>query len=292
MIRAMDYIKTLNEAIRYIEAHLENGLTYADVAEHVAISPYHFMRIWKGATGLSLFEYIRDRQLYQAILEVCADPSLKIIDVAYKYHYATPESFTKAFVHYSGATPREARKDHSKIRVCLPLSVSSLIQEGHQMDYEIVEMKEFEIIGLNRRFKLDEGYAKIPDFWTETVKKICNKGYRNFALVEKCRIGEYGICVNDGKDDFDYLIAGEYHGEKVPEGFLTRKIPASLWAKFKCVGPLPGSMQAVNTKIWHEWLPSHAEYELSGSIDIEFYTDMSMDDPHYKSEIWLPIKRH
>ena len=43
MMRAMDYIKTLNEAIRYIEAHLENGLTYADVAEHVAISPYHFM---------------------------------------------------------------------------------------------------------------------------------------------------------------------------------------------------------------------------------------------------------
>ena len=45
MMRAMDYIKTLNEAIRYIEAHLENGLTYADVAEHVAISPYHFMRL-------------------------------------------------------------------------------------------------------------------------------------------------------------------------------------------------------------------------------------------------------
>lgn len=112
-----------------------------------------------------------------------------------------------------------------------------------------------------------------------------------WIVAEEARIGEYGICVNDGKEDFDYLIAGEYHGEEIPEGFETRKIPAGLWAKFKCVGPLPGSMQSVNTAIWHEWLPSHSEYELSANIDIEFYSGMPMDDPHYQSEIWLPIKR-
>ena len=288
---SMDYIETLNEAVRYIEAHLEDEFSYADVAEHVALSPFHFMRIWKGVTGLSLSEYIRGRQLYQAILDLSADPSLKIIDVAYKYHYATPEGFTKAFVRSSGVTPQKARKDHSKIRPFLPLAVSSVIQGGQQMDYQIVEMKEFEIIGLSRRFAFDEAYGKIPAFWTEIVRKICQPSYPHFSLVKKARIGMYGVCVNDGKEDFEYLIAGEYRGEKLPEGFKTRKVPASLWAKFKCVGPLPGAMQSVNTAIWHEWLPSHSEYELSENIDIEFYSDMPMDDAHYQSEIWLPIRR-
>jgi AraC family transcriptional regulator len=287
----MDYIETLNEAVRYIESHLEDDLSYADVAEHVALSPYHFMRIWKGVTGLTLSDYIRERQLYQAILDLSADPSLKIIDVAYKYHYATPEGFTKAFVRYGGATPQKARKDHTKIKPFLPLAVSSLIQGGHHMDYQIVEMKEFEVIGLSRRFTFDEAYKKIPAFWSETIRKICQPSDPNFALVAKDRIGEFGVCVNDGKEDFEYLIAGEYHGEKLPKGFKTRKIPSSLWAKFKCVGPLPGSMQSVNTAIWHEWLPAHAEYELSENIDIEFYSEMPMDDPHYESEIWLPIRK-
>lgn len=288
---SMDYIGTLNEAVAYVESHLEEALTYADVAEHVAISPYHFMRIWKGVTGLTLAEYIRKRQLYQAILDLSADPSLKIIDVAYKYHYATPEGFTKAFSRFSGVSPQIARKDHAKIKPFLPLVVSSLIQGGQHMDYEIVEMKEFCIIGLSRRFTFDEAYKKIPAFWGETVKKICHPSYPLFSLVKEARIGQYGVCVNDGKEDFDYLIAGDYHGEKVPEGYKTRVIPASLWAKFKCVGPLPGSMQSVNTAIWHEWLPAHTEYELSENIDIEFYSDMPMDDPHYRSEIWLPIRR-
>jgi AraC family transcriptional regulator len=288
---AMDYIDTLNESVRYIEIHLEDALTYADVAEHVAISPYHFMRIWKSVTGLTLAEYIRDRELYQAILDLSSDPSLKIIDVAYKYHYGTPASFSKAFARLMGVSPKEARKDHSKIKPFLPLAVSSLIQGGHKMDYQIVEMKEFAIIGVDRRFGFDDAYGKIPAFWSETIKTICQPDYSHFDLVKKARIGEYGVCVNDGSEDFDYLIAGEYHNEKVPDGFKTRKIPAGLWAKFKCVGPLPGSMQSVNTMIWHEWLPSHPEYELSENIDIEFYSDMPMDDPHYQSEIWIPIKK-
>jgi len=287
----MDYIETLQEAVRYIESHLEDDLSYTDVAEHVAISPYHFMRIWKGVTGLTLSGYIRERQLYQALLELSASPSLEVIDVAYKYHYATPESFSRACKRSLGVSPRVARKDHAKIKPFLPLVVASLIQGGQHMDYQIVEMKAFEIIGVSRRFSFDEAYKKIPAFWSETIRKICQPSYPNFELVKKARIGELGVCVNDGKEDFDYLIAGEYRGEKLPEGFKTRKIPASLWAKFKCVGPLPGSMQSVNTAIWHEWLPSHSEYELSENIDIEFYSDMPMDDPHYQSEIWIPIKK-
>jgi len=288
----MDYIKTLNEALNYIEEHLDEELSYSEIANYVAISPYHFMHIFKGVTGLSLMEYIRNRQLYQSALDLAHDSSLKVIDVAYKYHYANPEGYTKAFVRFCGISPSKARKDTHYIKTFMPIKLGDLIKGGQFMDYEIVEMKEFEIIGVSRRFGFNEGYNKIPSFWGETVSKICNKKYKNFDLVAKAMIGKYGICINDNNnEDFDYIIAGDYHNEEVPEGFVVKKIPASLWAKFKCVGPLPASLQSVNTRIWNEWLPSHKEYELSVNIDIEVYSDMPLDDPHYESEIWLPIKR-
>jgi AraC family transcriptional regulator len=55
--------------------------------------------------------------------------------------------------------------------------------------------------------------------------------------------------------------------------------------------PLSGSMQLVNAAIWNEWLSPHHGYEPAENIDIELYNDMPIGDPHYQSEIWLPIKR-
>jgi len=50
-------------------------------------------------------------------------------------------------------------------------------------------------------------------------------------------------------------------------------------------------MQLVNAAIWNEWLSPHHGYEPAENIDIELYNDMPIGDPHYQSEIWLPIKR-
>jgi predicted transcriptional regulator YdeE/AraC-like DNA-binding protein len=287
----MDYLQSLQEAVHYIESNLENELTYADVAAHVYLSPYHFMRIWKSATGLTLTEYVRNRRLYLAICALTAKPSLQVIEVAYAYHYASPSSFAKAFKAWNGCSCTKARKDPHKIRVFLPLTISPNVQGGPQMDYTIESKKAFRIIGVARRFSFDEGYAKIPAFWSETVKKICQPSYPHFDLVKGCRIGEFGVCVNDGGNDFLYLIAGTYQGEEVPSDFCVKEIPASLWAIFKCKGPLPGSLQSVNTAIWKDWLPQHPEFELSANIDIEFYSDGDMQASDYTAEIWLPIKK-
>ena len=54
----------------------------------------------------------------------------------------------------------------------------------------------------------------------------------------------FGICIDDaGKNKFRYLIAGAYKGGDVPEGMTVYELPDAAWAKFKCVGPLPGALQ-------------------------------------------------
>lgn len=290
MLQHLDYITTLRKAVAYLEDHLNEEPSYQDVASEVYLSPFHFMRIWKAVTGYTIDEYVRNRQLYQAAL-ILASTDDKIIDVAYRFHYETPESFAKAFKRFHGASPRSIKRDHGKIRSFLPLTISTSIKGGQQMEYKIVKLPAFRIVGIEKRFTVDTGYEKIPQFWSEVVKKICSPNYVEKGLVESCAIGQFGLCVNDNPcgSDFLYVIGGEYHGEKLPKGYVVKDIPALTWAKFRCLGQLPGAMQSVNTRIWNEWLPNNKEYETSSNVDIEFYTKGDMSSPNYESEIWIPV---
>lgn len=62
-------------------------------------------------------------------------------------------------------------------------------------------------------------------------------------------------------------------------------------AKFRCVGPLPGALQVVNTQIFNEWLPGNNEYEIATDMNIEWYSCGDNRSQDYESCIWIPVKR-
>ena len=70
------------------------------------------------------------------------------------------------------------------------------------------------------------------------------------ALLEN-RIGRFAICEQKA-DCFEYWIAGLYRGGAVPEGLKLYSFPESDWAVFSAKGPLPGSLQALNTYVWQD----------------------------------------
>ncbi|MDE6976564.1 MAG: effector binding domain-containing protein, partial [Lachnospiraceae bacterium] len=89
-----------------------------------------------------------------------------------------------------------------------------------------------------------------------------------------------------------YLIAGIYWGGNVPEGMKVVEIPACVWAKFKCTGPMPEAIQKVNTRIYKEWLPGNTEYELADDLNIEWYSNQGdVTDDDYESAVWIPVKK-
>ena len=150
------------------------------------------------------------------------------------------------------------------------------------LDYRIVERAPFTIVGVRRRFNSDTSYQEIPKFWNEYMTQ-----------GEKPPImGTFGVCRDlDGKE-FDYWIADLYKPwEEVPDGCETVQIPGSLWAQFLCRGPLPGSLQSVNTKIWSEWLPSLKGYELAGNYNLEVYGPPAEKPEDNVNYIWVPLKK-
>jgi len=61
-------------------------------------------------------------------------------------------------------------------------------------------------------------------------------------------------------------LPGKYNGGPVPLGMDVVDIPALEWAKFRCVGPLPGALQSVNTEVFKKWLPGNPDYEMSSRL--------------------------
>lgn len=157
------------------------------------------------------------------------------------------------------------------------------------MEYRMERKPAFTVIANAKTFAYEGAKQTIPQFWQEHF----TSGKGNVVC------GMYGINIDEamGGDTFEYLIADDYQsGRGVPEGFVTRTIPALNWAIFPCVGPLPQALQNVNAKIFTEWLPALRDYEFSDGYCVEMYDAPNkylkgtLDEKYY-SEIWIPVKK-
>ena len=271
----------IQRALEYIERTLTEPLDVEAVAAQAHVSAFHFQRIFSALCGITVGEYVRSRRLTLAAQELSATDE-KVIDVALKYGYDSPDSFARAFARFHGVAPSNAKNSGVSLRSFAPLKIKLTLESGNMLEYKIVAKPAFTVTGLARRFDMETSYREIPKFWKEI-----------FSADEKPPVcGALGVCIGDGGREFEYLIAENYIPWKdVPEGCVTRAISQSEWAVFPCRGALPNALQSVNTKIWNEWLPSLSGYELAGNYNIEYYAPPAAKPEDAYSEIWIPMKK-
>ena len=135
----MNWITGIGKAIGYIEENLTEDIDYGEAVKRAGSSVFHFQRVFGIICGYTLGDYIRMRRLSLAGQEIIASDK-KIIDIAIKYGYDTPESFSRAFARFHGLSPTEARKS-GQIKSFSQLSVKLILTGGDTMDYRI-ERKE------------------------------------------------------------------------------------------------------------------------------------------------------
>jgi AraC family transcriptional regulator len=286
----MAWIESLQRAIDYMEEHLLEDITMEEIAMQANSSPFHFQRTFAILTDCSVGEYIRRRRLTLAAGELCSTDA-KVIDLALKYGYDTPEAFTKAFRRQHGISPSEARKYTGKLKSYSRLGIQVSLKGAEPMQYKVVEQESFEVIGIKQGFSYGNGenLAGIPIMWDQ-VNQDGTSDYllgKNNGPVK----GVLGVCVDQSSVQdkrMDYWVAAAYEGE-TPDGYLKMEIPASKWAIFEVHGPMPDAMQKVWKQIFTEWFPSSG-YQHAGTPDLEVYTAGNAADPDYCSEVWIPVK--
>lgn len=104
----MDWIYGIQKALDYVEAHLTDEIDYEAAAKEAYSSSFHFQRVFSILCGYTLGDYIRMRRLTLAAEELIRTDK-KVLDIALKYGYNTPESFCRAFSAFHGITPTQAR---------------------------------------------------------------------------------------------------------------------------------------------------------------------------------------
>lgn len=277
-----NWTEGIQAAIAYIENNLTEEMKIEDIAAKAYVSPFHFQRIFNVLCGFTVGEYIRNRRLSLAAQELTCN-NLKIIDIAVKYGYDSPDSFTRAFTKFHGISPSAAKERGAGLKDFAPLKIKLTLEGGTMLEYKITEKLAFTIIGMSRRFDAETSYTEIPKYWDEYA---ANGGHEKVP-------GVYGLCVDGDGNSFDYYIGCDYLPyREIPDGYVAKHIPAGTWAVFPCRGAIPDALQNINTKIWSEWLPNLKEYKLAGNYNIEVYPKPPQENPEDNyCEIWVPLEK-
>lgn len=301
----MEWISALQRAIDYMEAHLTEEINYEDVAKSVYSSSYEFHRAFSLLTGMTANAYIRNRRLSLAAGEII-ESDARITDIAFKYGYETPESFTKAFTRFHGVSPKLAREESSRLVLFNPLVIKLTVEGGKSMDYRIVQTEAKQFLALSRSFKNeiinDDDNHEIPDFWSEVqAHKMLGPVW---MLRKDGRRDLYGLCspAIEGSATFDYGIgipvdqdtAAFDRAELESKGFRLWDVKPGTYVVFDCCGKNGDCIQDTWEKFYREFLPQMG-YEAAEETDYELYFDSEGETarsrPELFCELWIPVKK-
>jgi AraC family transcriptional regulator len=287
----MGWVESLQKAIDYMEDHLLHEISIEEIAKQAHVSEFHFQRTFTILTDISVGEYLRRRRLTLAAQELSTTNS-KIIDIALKYGYDTPEAFSKAFRRQHGLTPSQARNHTGKLTSFNRLAIQVTLKGAEPMNYRIIERDGFKVVGVKNEFSCinDENLKGIPKMWGDVHADGTNDLL--VQLNNRQIKGVLGVCVDKREGlapgKMDYWIGTEFEGD-IPEGLLQLDIPAATWGVFEVHGPMPDAVQNAWKQIFSEWFPS-SQYQHAGTPELEVYFGGDPWGPDYYSEIWIPLK--
>lgn len=266
----MNWLQRIEKAIDYVEEHITEKISYEEVAKRALSSTFHFQKVFSLTCGFTLGEYVRKRKLTLAGNDLLSE-KMKVIDVAFKYGYETPESFSRAFFKFHGIMPSQVKngcllKSFSRIIVNFNLLGASV------MNYKIEEKHELILVGYKRRFTGipygEERVKQEQEFLTTTRAK------QWLLIGASCDYStDYMVITNVDDDGYDFYVAYELDEWTRTElfnknvtgvdfidklGFETIVIPKQTYVVFeteKKKRPIADYVE-IRKKIITEWLPT------------------------------------
>lgn len=295
----MEWYTMLQRAIDYMEEHLLEEINYEDVARQVHMSSYEFHRTFSCLAGMTANTYIRNRRLALAGKELM-ETGARITEMAFKYGYETPESFTKAFSRFHGVAPKYAKDAGVKLKFFHPLVIKITMEGGKIMNYRMEQTKEKKFIAMVRSFQNkiinDEENQEIPNFWSECQERNLLEPIRKLRPEGKRDL--YGLCSPTKKEEatFDYgigvLVDEETlsfdEKEMLDAGYQLWTVEPGDYVVFECMGEDGSCISETWAGFYKEFLPQMG-YEASEATDYEIYFEQEKEGLF--CELWIPIKK-
>lgn len=287
----MDWLDKMNSAMNYIEANLMDKIDYNQVAKKACCSVNHFHRMFSYITDIPLSEYIRRRRLTLAAFELHSS-DVKVIDMAMKCGYTSPEAFSRAFKKMHGIIPIEARSKNIELKAYPKITFQFSFVGNMEINYRIVQKEAYEVCGIATDVIMasEQTNSIITQFWDKNLKNgTIGKFHRDIGL-------DYDICFNTAlynyrNSVFSYMICYNAPNNGVPAGYTVLSVPSLMWAVFST--PEHNAEQTteliknVRKRIIVEWFPTSG-YIHSGGPEFEIF---NKNNGRFHVEIWIPIRK-
>lgn len=221
----------------YIEAHLCEAITLADLAEASLFSPWYSYRIFKELTGLSPADYIRRLRLSRSALRL-RDDNCRIIDAALDSGFGSVDGYQRAFLREFGCNPREYAKHPVPLQLFTPYGVKfqAIMKEKRTMEHH--DTVFVQVIEKPARKVLIKRGVQADDYWSYCQEVGCDVWGLLTSMPDV--LGE-PVCMwltprdilpGTSKYVQGVEVESDYAGV-VPEGFDVISLPACKYLMFQ-----------------------------------------------------------
>lgn len=101
--------EAIRRARHYVRDHLADRITLPEVALHAGLSPHHFSRVFKEASGLTLTDYI-NRSRIESARQLLLKADARVSEIAYEVGYQSLSQFNRSFLRITGRSPQDYRR--------------------------------------------------------------------------------------------------------------------------------------------------------------------------------------
>lgn len=300
----MEWLERMNDAIDYIEDNLEHAIDYDQIAKIALCSVYQFQRMFSFVINVPLSEYIRRRRMTLAAFDL-KDRKNTVIEIALKYGYETPESFSRAFQNLHGMTPTAARNAGSELKAFPRISFQIILKGVVGMNYRIETRDAFQVYGLEDIYYYDtianDKGISIPEVWQsvsingelDRLSSSLDSNWRkegNFSK-ELGAIFAFDSYYFTSNTTFPYMIGCYKSADSKVNEYTVVDVPASTWAVFSTLHDGNGSgnydLGNLKNRIFSEWLQTSTLKILDGG-NFEMYG--TSENGYDYCELWYRVE--
>ncbi|ALJ06300.1 hypothetical protein APS56_14660 [Pseudalgibacter alginicilyticus] len=278
------------KSIDYIEDNLCSNLEVLMVSNEVCYSLFHFIRLFQSITGFSPKSYIQKRRLTEA-LKLIKETDRKISDIAYNFHFGSPESFSRAFNKQFGITPIGIRSGVST------KNLSTLERITIDYLYQSKNLKETQprLLVCKTKILVGTSFFIKNKIKVEDLSKEWGLFFQEIDTIENMIEPKKYYQVQYWSDQQDYGGMFFFIGVEVEKItninplFVVKTIPENRYLCFKHQG-LANKVEFTYKFIYNQFLPN-TNYTLNKPFNFECYDTSYLGPYNENSEslIYIPI---
>lgn len=221
----------------YIEQHLCESITLAELSKVSLFSPWHSHRMFKEYTNLAPAEYIRRLRLSKSALRL-RDEESKVIDVAFALGFGSADGYTRAFVREFGCTPKEYANQPVPLPLFIPYGVKFRSMRKDESEMETVRNVFIQLMEKPHRKAIIKRGIKADDYFAYCGEVGCDVWGLLTSMHSLC--GE-PVCMwlpekyrKPGTSKYVQGVeaSADYDGP-VPDGFDVIELPAAKYLMFQ-----------------------------------------------------------